>query len=263
MTSPWPSDAELERAYGSWYRPESGRFAGPLDRLLRYSRGRLARRIDAVAPPGPVLDVGSGEGALLDALHAAGREARGLERRSTRPDVLAREVTELEGSFAAVVFWHTLEHLREPGRALRHAAGILAPGGALFVALPNADSLQARLFGERWLALDMPRHLLHLPAGALAEGVERAGLRVGRVSHWRGGQVLFGALHGLVGLLPGHPDLYDAIRRPAARRRRMAPAARAATLLTGVVLAPAGVGLAGLEVALRRGGTVYLEGFRP
>jgi SAM-dependent methyltransferase len=263
MTSPWPSDAELERAYGDWYRPESGRFAGPLDSVLRASRGRLARRIDAVVPPGAVLDVGSGDGALLDTLAAAGREATGIERVSTRSDVREEDVTDVEGTFAAVVFWHSLEHLREPGRALRHAAGLLSPGGGLFVAMPNADSLQARLFGERWLALDMPRHLVHLPARTLAAGVEQAGLRLRRVSHWRGGQLLFGALHGLVGRLPGRPDLYDAIRRPPARRRPLTPSTRAGALVAGVALAPAAAALVALEVVLRRGGSVYMEGFRP
>jgi SAM-dependent methyltransferase len=263
ITTPWPDDAELERAYGDWYRPVSGRFSGPLDALLRRSRGRLARRIDALAPPGPVLDVGSGDGALLDALGAAGREAVGLERHSTRANVREAEITEVSGCFAAVVFWHSLEHLRAPGAAVRHAAGLLAEGGLLIVALPNADSLQARMFGERWLALDLPRHFVHLPAATLVRGVEAAGLAVARVSHWRGGQGLFGMLHGLVGRLPGRPDLYDAIRRPAARRAPLGPGRRAGTVAAAVPLVPAALVLCGVEIALRRGGSVYLEATLP
>jgi SAM-dependent methyltransferase len=263
ITTPWPDDAELDGAYGDWYRPVSGRFSGPLDALLRRSRGRLARRVDALAPPGPVLDVGSGDGALLDALEAAGREAVGLERHSTRANVREAEITEVSGRFAAVVFWHSLEHLRAPGAAVRHAAGLLAEGGLLIVALPNADSLQARMFGERWLALDLPRHLVHLPAATLVRGVEAAGLAVARVSHWRGGQALFGVLHGLVGRLPGRPDLYDAIRRPAARRAPLGPGRRARTVVAAVLLLPAALVLWGVEIALRRGGSVYLEATLP
>src|SRR3954470_21581390 len=60
-TRPWPSDAELEQAYAGFYRPDSGRFSGPGDALLRRSRGTLARRLDRIAPPGPVLDVGAGD----------------------------------------------------------------------------------------------------------------------------------------------------------------------------------------------------------
>ena len=85
--------------------------------------------------------------------------------------------------------------------------------------MPNPDSLQARAFGDRWLHLDLPLHLVHVPAPALLARLRALGLRVERVSYLRGGQVVFGWLHGIVGLLPGHPDLYDAIRRPEARRR--------------------------------------------
>src|SRR5262249_21305574 len=154
---------ELELAYGSWYRPDQGRFAGVGDRLLRLLRGRLAGRLDRIAPPGPVLDVGAGDGALLDALGSVGRESLGLERHSTRLDVREIELAEVDGRFAAIVFWHSLEHLREAGTALESAARLLIPGGVVVIAMPNLDSLQARAFGDRWFALDLPRHLVHLP----------------------------------------------------------------------------------------------------
>jgi SAM-dependent methyltransferase len=261
-TDPWPTERELERAYESWYRPGSGRFAGPGDALLRRSRGRLARRLDAIAPPGRVLDVGSGDGALLDALGRAGREALGLERRSTRPDVREGELEDIEGEFAAIVFWHSLEHLPRPRAALRRAAALLAPDGVLVVALPNAASLQARAFGDRWLALDLPRHLVHVPAAALRRALTEDGLTIERESHLRGGQVVFGWLHGLVGSLPGRPDLYDAIRRRAARREPMSAGRRAATLGAATALAPLAAGAAGAEAALKRGGSVYVEARR-
>ena len=60
-TDPWPSDTDLRHAYGGWYRPTSGgRFAAAGDLLLHLTRSSLARRVDRIAPPGPVLDVGRG-----------------------------------------------------------------------------------------------------------------------------------------------------------------------------------------------------------
>jgi SAM-dependent methyltransferase len=262
-TDPWPDEATLERAYAGSYRPDSGRFSGPGDRVLRRTRGLLARRIDRVAPPGPVLDVGAGDGALLDALAARAREALGLERASSRPDVREGELRDLDGRFAAIVFWHSLEHLREPGRALAEAAERLAPGGLLVIALPNAASLQARAFGDGWLALDLPRHLVHVPAPALLARLRELGLEPARVSHLRGGQSAFGWLHGLVGLLPGRPSLYDAIRRPEARAGELEGPERLAALGAGAALLAPAAALAGVEAALRRGGTVYVEARRP
>jgi SAM-dependent methyltransferase len=262
-TDPWPDDATLERAYAEWYRPSTGRFVWPGDQILRRTRGMLAGRLDRIAPPGPVLDVGAGDGALLDALNRQGREAWGLERVSNRPDVREAELDEVHDRFAAIVFWHSLEHLREPAAALARASELLAPGGVLVVAVPNTASLQARAFGDAWLALDLPRHLVHIPAGALLQRLRSLGLTVGRVSHLRGGQVVFGWLHGLVGLLPGRPNLYDAIRRPAARQDRLSTGNWLAAHVVARLLLPVAAGLAGIEAALRRGGTVYVEARKP
>lgn len=259
-TDPWPSVAELDAAYASWYRPAEGRFSGLGDRVLRRTRARLAQRIDRVAPAGPVLDVGAGDGALLAALDARGREAIGLERHASGPIIRAGELEEEEaGAWAAVVLWHSLEHLREPGRAIAAAPALLRPGGIVIVAVPNSASLQARLFGDRWLALDLPRHLAHLTAAALLQKLRAEGMQVERVSHLRGGQVLFGWLHGFVGMLPGRPSLYDAIRRPPARSAPMPAAVRWSALAAAVLLLPLAAFASLVEVSLKRGGTVYVE----
>ena len=262
-TDPWPSEEELSGAYGTWYRPDSGRRFGPLgDGLLRRTRGSLAARLDAIAPPGPVLDVGAGDGTLIDALAERGRAATGLERAATRPDLRDEPIEAMDGEWAAVVFWHSLEHLPEPGEAIRHAARLLAPRGVLVVAVPDGDSLQARAFGDRWLHLDPPRHLVHLTGGALTSGLERRGLRVERVSSVRGGQIAIGWLDGLVGSLPGGLNLYQALRRPEARSAPLTRGQWTAALAAGVVLLPVAAVAAAAEVALRRSGTVYVEARR-
>ena len=99
-------------------------------------------------------------------------------------------------------------------------------------------SWQARAFGERWFHLDLPRHLVHLPASTLRRGVERRGFAIERFSDWRGGQLVFGWLHGLVGTLPGGPDLYSAIRTAEARDRAISGNRRVAVLVGGTALVP-------------------------
>ncbi len=264
-TDPWPDDEELERAYGNWYRPRSGaRFSMAGDVLLTRTRGLLAKRIDEIAPPGPILDVGAGDGTLLDALHGRGRDATGLERGGHRPDLRddPLEAIEGDGAWAGVVFWHALEHLPEPGEAIRQAARLLRPGGVIAVAVPNNGSLQARAFGDEWLHLDIPRHLVHLSKSSLLAGLERAGFEVERVSSVRGGQIVVGWLDGLVGRLPGGLDLYQALRRPEAQSVRLDRGRRLASVVVGVVLLPVAAACAAVELAMRRGGTIYVEGRR-
>jgi hypothetical protein len=208
-----------------------------------------------------VLDVGSGDGALLAALRARGREAEGVERGST-PAATFGDLAEVPGEWAAVVFWHSLEHLPHAAEALARAAELLVPSGILVVAAPNVASLQARVFGGRWLALDLPRHLVHLSPGAVEDRLAGLGLRVTRVSALRGGQSLFGWLHGLVGTLPGTADLYDAIRRPAARSHPIGRIRRAATLGVACAVVPAAAVAATAEAVVGRGGSFYVEARR-
>jgi SAM-dependent methyltransferase len=266
-TSPWPSDEQLGAAYADWYRPSSGRFSGLGDKVIRRTRSALADRLHKILPPGPVLDVGAGDGTLVKAFLARGRDAVGLEPYAAEPQPHIRTVevedVAADGSWSAVIFWHSLEHLRAPSRALSHAAGLLAPGGTLIVAVPNATSMQARMFGDRWLALDVPRHLVHLSPPALLAKIEALGLRVERVSYLRGGQVVFGWVHGFVGKLPGHPDLYDTIRRSEARQAAQSPAFRLYALGAAVVALPFALAATVVEVAARSGGTIYVEARRP
>lgn len=261
-TDPMPGPEDLAVAYGKWYRPDEGRFAGPGDALLRRLRRHNATRIDELAPPGAILDVGCGDGNLIDALQARGRRALGLERESDRADVLPLDISEVEGEYAAVVFWHSLEHVPDPRAAVAHAHRLLMPGGVLVIAVPNVASLQARAFGDNWFALDLPRHLVHLSDRALTSGLEAAGFEIEETSAVRGGQVLFGWLHGLVGLLPGRPDLYDAIRRRGARTQPLSPAGRLYALAAAVALLPVAAAAAAVEIASGHGGTVYVAARR-
>ena len=261
-TSPWPSDEQLSAAYADWYRPESGRFSGLGDKVIRRTRSALADRLHRILPPGPVLDVGAGDGTLVEAFVGHGREAVGLEPYASGPHIRNAEVEDVDGTWSAVIFWHSLEHLRQPARALSHAAALLSPGGTLVIAVPNATSLQARALGDRWLAQDLPRHLVHLSPPALLAKIEALGLRVERVSYLRGGQVVFGWVHGFVGKLPGHPDLYDAIRRGEARQAAQSPAFRLYALAAAAAALPFALAATVVEVTARQGGTIYVEARR-
>jgi len=219
----------------------------------------MARRIDEVAPPGRILDVGAGEGTLIDAMTLLGRAAEGIERSSDHPAIRNLDLDEVQDEFAAVVFWHSLEHLGEPRQAIRQAARLLAPGGVLVIAVPDYGSLQSRTFADEWLHLDLPRHLVHLRSDSLLRGLDEDGLKPESVSRTRAGQEVIGWLDGLVGCLPGDLDLYQSLRRRSARRIDIGSGRRTASVLAGVILFPLALVCAAVELFSRRTGTVYVE----
>ncbi len=153
----------------------------------RRVRRRLAARIARVAPPGPVLDVGSGDRMLLDALRATGRLTTGIAppagEAPARAGVQATDITELGGRYAAIVFWQSLGRLRAPGLALDHAAALLKPGGLLAIAQPSTARLHARALGERLVPPGAPRHRVLIPPQTLIERLRALGLQVDRVEH--------------------------------------------------------------------------------
>jgi len=78
------------------------------------------------------------------------------------------EVPLRDGSFDVARFSHTLEHLPSPRRALERAHRVLRPEGRLFIEVPNAASLDRRIFGRHWAGWRLPQHLYHFTPETLA-----------------------------------------------------------------------------------------------
>ncbi len=256
-----PDDAHETGDYAPG-RPRGARVAAPL--LAAFDRRRLASLQRALPPPARLLDVGAGRGRFVVAALGAGYAARGLEP-STRGVVAAREEYGValeqadvegasvgEGSVDALSLWHVLEHLEDPRAALVTLRGWLAPGGVLLVGVPNLDSWQARLAGERWYHLDLPRHRTHFTPLGLTTLLEETGFAVEQVEHVLAEHNPLGMWLAFASRLTRRPNyLYHLLKRSAPTRSRDLPLTLLA--LPFVPLAVAVELLAGLR---RRGGTV-------
>jgi SAM-dependent methyltransferase len=175
--------------------PDAGTRFGPMQWLLRALRWMRARKF-VRRRPGRALDVGCGDGSFLVALAQHGWEVFGTElseaiamtaKRRLGNGVLVGAI-ELGGhrgaSFDLVTFWHVLEHLDDPQKALAEARRLVKPDGTVVVAVPNVDSLQAHLFKQDWLHLDVPRHRWHFDTHTLSKLAERCDLRVTCIRHF-------------------------------------------------------------------------------
>ncbi|MEZ5989730.1 MAG: class I SAM-dependent methyltransferase [Planctomycetota bacterium] len=152
----------------------------------------MLRRVEAVVPPGRLLDVGCSIGTSLEAARARGWDAVGLElsrpvaewaRRERGLDVRPVRLEEAgfaPGSFDAVLMHHTLEHLARPDEVVARCRALLRSGGAMYQALPDHASLKGLLFGEHWTYGVVPQHLSHFTRRTLGMLLRRAGLRVVR-----------------------------------------------------------------------------------
>jgi len=137
---------------------------------------------------GSVLDVGCGTGEFLHTMQGAGWQTRGLE-----PDAGARayakeeyelEVTEpqdlfaLDGPYDAVTLWHVLEHVHQLHDYLDQLRKLIGASGTLIIAVPNYTSSDAKHYGAKWAAYDVPRHLYHFSPQAMGRLLDEHDLRL-------------------------------------------------------------------------------------
>jgi SAM-dependent methyltransferase len=192
VTLPPMSVEELARFYPDeyyedFYEHSGERGGGVLHRLRGAFRRRSAARRYRHQPfqlegieAGQMLDVGCGSGELLADFAARGWETYGVDPSAAAVAAAARRGAVVHrgtlrdqpwepGSFQAIAFQHSLEHIVDPVAALRIARTLLAPGGRLLIAVPNWACWQRRLlFRGHWFSLDLPRHQQHFSPPALA-----------------------------------------------------------------------------------------------
>lgn len=215
---PHPTPAQLSGYYGAGYNafvgrvrgrlkqavwnalrdadsqaPHHGRWLGPFRHLL----GPIARSafdISLIIPRGlgrspRILDIGCGYGDLLIYFKSRGCVVKGVdlderavsEGRRLGLDLVPGTGFELDpaqGTFDRVILCHSLEHVPDPLRLLKHAGRLLAPGGEIHIAVPNGDSADFEQQGILWGHLSHPLHNWFFNASTLAGLVERTGLKV-------------------------------------------------------------------------------------
>jgi SAM-dependent methyltransferase len=215
---------------GAYRAGEPRLYRAALPILRAFDRRRLALLAPAVSPGARLLDAGAGRGRFVATARAAGYDAFGIEpspRGAGAAAAIGVEVqqTSIEqakiepGSLDAITVWHVLEHLEDPGAALARMAGWLAPGGVLLAGVPNLASLQARLGGERWFHLDVPRHRTHFTAAGIDALLRAHGFSVLSAHHVLIEHNLFGMWQSLVNRMTSHPSyLYNLLKRNAPLR---------------------------------------------
>jgi SAM-dependent methyltransferase len=141
-------------------------------------------------PGGRLLDVGCGSGAFVSQMAALGWRAEGIDpdpvavaaARENGLDVRQAMLSDIDpaehtGAFDAVTLSHVIEHMHHPGGELGRIHGLLRPGGLLWIATPNLDSLSFRRFGADWRGLEPPRHLVLFTTGSLERLIRDVGFQ--------------------------------------------------------------------------------------
>lgn len=147
--------------------------------------GLMARHLSVDTPR--YLDVGCSTGFVVEAARDAGWRATGIDLNPSAIEFgvgrgLDLRTAALEdagfeaGGFDAVSLFDVLEHLIDPVRTLRACTRLLAPGGIVFLYVPNYDSASRLLMGKDAHFIWPTHHLNYYTPVTLGDLMTREGL---------------------------------------------------------------------------------------
>ncbi len=175
ITSPRPDSNSIGKYYQSEnYISHTNSSKNLIDKIYKTVRSFTLQwklnLIQSYKPSGKILDYGCGTGEFLNTCKTANWVCTGVE-----PSVAAREkasqLTHLKivgtlsqtdhSKFDIITLWHVLEHVENLNEKLSELKSYLAEGGIIFIAVPNHESIDAKIYQSNWAAYDVPRHLWH------------------------------------------------------------------------------------------------------
>ncbi|PSH04276.1 MAG: hypothetical protein CXZ00_07900 [Acidobacteria bacterium] len=161
-------------------------------RLLR--RDKLGVWVRRFVAPGPVLDVGCGDGSALAQLpvqftpfgievskaQAQLAQSRVASRggRVVQADALSGMKQFEAGFFSGIIMNSYLEHEMNPRDALQLACALMKPNARLIIKVPNFDSCNRLLRGARWCGFRYPDHVNYFIPSLLTRLVRDSGFRI-------------------------------------------------------------------------------------
>lgn len=174
FTEPKPSQLELPAYYESEdYISHTDGTRSLFEKIYQVVKQiTLARKQSLlkkyIPTKGSVLDIGAGTGDFLVYLSKKGWNINGIEPSEQaralaekKNIILEKELPQGKRTFDAITMWHVLEHVYDLEQQWSWLKNHLKENGTLFIAVPNFESHDAKVYGTHWAAYDAPRHLYH------------------------------------------------------------------------------------------------------
>jgi|LauGreDrversion4_2_1035121.scaffolds.fasta_scaffold169469_2 2-polyprenyl-3-methyl-5-hydroxy-6-metoxy-1,4-benzoquinol methylase len=145
----------------------------------------MRRQINWV-PNGRVLDVGCGNGEMLDQYRALGWQTTGVEPGHESAELarekghcvftgLVEEANLPSESFDAITLWDALEHIPNPTQVTGEVYRLLRPNGKVYIHVPNYGSCYGQYWKDRWFMFTAPLHYYHYSSTTITELLQRNG----------------------------------------------------------------------------------------
>jgi len=242
------------------------RLAAPLLNFFYYLRVRRIKSILAGNHSPKILDYGCGAGKLVEALIKNGIDAVGFEPSEEAGRIAARknlpvysEINPVESGYNLIMFWHSLEHTEKPLEILKSIKNYLAENGRILIAVPNADSFEARIGKEKWFHRVYPLHKIQFTPKSLETMLDLAAFKIIRKDFYNPEYTISGLVQTFLNLFLPPDVLYNVI----GRERLSIPVYKAVflsflSLFLLLIFAPALLGFFLIQLILSKTGAMVI-----
>jgi len=144
------------------------------------------RRIKRYSSGGKLLEIGCAKGFFLKIASSHGWESYGVDisahacmfaQKQLNLNVIPQALEDAdlpERSFDLIALWDTIEHFRDPFKALTKIKSLLKDDGMVVIETPNINSIFFALFRRHWLGFN-PFHLYYFSPYTLKGLLSKAG----------------------------------------------------------------------------------------
>lgn len=192
ITTPRPKSNAIGKYYQSdRYISHTNSSKNITDKLYKFVRSFTLRwkfnLVNSHKPNGKILDYGCGTGEFLATCKKANWDCYGVEP-SAEARQKATELTEISIpyslkevgplKFDIITLWHVLEHVENLQEKLTELKSKLKEDGIIFIAVPNHESLDSKIYKSFWAGYDVPRHLWHFSQENIKKLLDDHGLKL-------------------------------------------------------------------------------------
>jgi SAM-dependent methyltransferase len=189
----WSSPVLPSENAAQWYARSSFSYADELEHLTVTYLAALEKVLAILKPQASILEIGCGNGFVLEALYKKGfHQLRGIEPSQdavpkSAADIRQRIVIDVfregifqENSFDLIYFFQTLDHVYDPNALIAECFKLLKPGGSIVAFQHNVESWSARLLGE-WSPIIDVEHIYLFSPRTLKAIFEKHGFVIGEL----------------------------------------------------------------------------------
>jgi len=159
-----------------------------------YKKTIQLKHIPSYVPNGKLLDIGCSWGSYLYKMKWLGWDVYGIETNSQAVRYAKKKLdlnnvfngnlddySLIKNTFDVVRMGMVLEHLHHPLTALYKINYLLKPEGTLIFNIPNASSLELKIFGRHSYFLHIPQHLYHFTPATIEMFLRKSGFSIKQV----------------------------------------------------------------------------------